>query len=91
MCLCFQHLFEFVPFFVLVPVLTYLVAIYICSDGEHVTLGYFEREDLLCVVAHLRATDVVSTIALWGRSMGAGVCVCVSYNLFEFIPCHGLY
>ena len=44
------------------------------SDGEHVTLGYFEREDLMCVVAHLRATDVVSTIALWGRSMGAGAC-----------------
>ena len=43
------------------------------SDGEYVTLGYFEREDLMCVVAHLRATDVVSTIALWGRSMGAGV------------------
>lgn len=41
------------------------------SDGDHVTLGHFEREDLLCVVAHLRATDVVSTIALWGRSMGA--------------------
>jgi len=42
------------------------------SDGEFVSLGYYEREDLLCVVAHLRATDVVSTIALWGRSMGAG-------------------
>ena len=41
------------------------------SDGDHVTLGFFEREDLMCVVAHLRATDVVSTIALWGRSMGA--------------------
>ncbi|EED91297.1 hypothetical protein THAPSDRAFT_269163 [Thalassiosira pseudonana CCMP1335] len=41
------------------------------SDGEHVSLGYYEREDLMCVVAHLRATDVVSTIALWGRSMGA--------------------
>lgn len=41
------------------------------SDGEHVTLGFYEREDLMCVVAHLRATDVVSTIALWGRSMGA--------------------
>mmetsp|Transcript_13668 Transcript_13668/g.29626 ORF Transcript_13668/g.29626 Transcript_13668/m.29626 type:complete len:577 (-) Transcript_13668:46-1776(-) len=41
------------------------------SDGDHVTLGYYEREDLMCVVAHLRATDVVSTIALWGRSMGA--------------------
>ena len=47
------------------------------SDGDHVTLGYFEREDLMCVVAHLRATDVVSTIALWGRSMGAGMFMCV--------------
>jgi hypothetical protein len=42
------------------------------SDGDHVTLGYYEREDLMCVVAHLRATEIVSTIALWGRSMGAG-------------------
>lgn len=25
----------------------------------------------MCVIAHLRATNVVSTIALWGRSMGA--------------------
>jgi len=41
------------------------------SDGEYVSLGYYEREDLMCVVAHLRATKVVSTIALWGRSMGA--------------------
>jgi len=41
------------------------------SDGEYVSLGYYEREDLSCVVVHLRATNVVSTIALWGRSMGA--------------------
>jgi pimeloyl-ACP methyl ester carboxylesterase len=41
------------------------------SDGEFVSLGYYEREDLSCCVAHLRATNVVSTIALWGRSMGA--------------------
>ena len=54
------------------------------SDGDHVTLGYFEREDLLCVVAHLRATDVVSTIALWGRSMGAGTCV----KCFTLLLCH---
>ena len=52
------------------------------SDGDHVTLGYFEREDLMCVVAHLRATDVVSTIALWGRSMGAGMFMCVLVVLF---------
>jgi hypothetical protein len=41
------------------------------SDGEYVSLGYYEREDLSCIIAHLRATNVVSTIALWGRSMGA--------------------
>ena len=41
------------------------------SDGEYVSLVYYEREDLSCIVAHLRATNVVSTIALWGRSMGA--------------------
>ena len=41
------------------------------SDGDHVSLGYYEREDLMCVIAHLRATNVVSTIAIWGRSMGA--------------------
>jgi len=41
------------------------------SDGEYVSLGFYEREDLMCVIAHLRATNVVSTIALWGRSMGA--------------------
>lgn len=35
------------------------------SDGEYVSLGYYEREDLSCIVAHLRATNVVSTIALW--------------------------
>ena len=41
------------------------------SDGDYVSLGHYEREDLSCVVAHLRGTNIVSTIALWGRSMGA--------------------
>jgi hypothetical protein len=41
------------------------------SDGDFVSLGYYEREDLSCIIAHLRSTTVVSTIALWGRSMGA--------------------
>ena len=62
------------------------------SDGEHVTLGYFEREDLMCVVAHLRATPFVSTIALWGRSMGAGewgiiCCHICSMYLWLIISC----
>jgi alpha/beta superfamily hydrolase len=43
------------------------------SDGDYVSLGYFEREDLSCVVKHLRSLDEdsVSKIAVWGRSMGA--------------------
>ncbi|KFG99519.1 putative protein c14orf29 [Toxoplasma gondii VAND] len=41
------------------------------SDGEYVSLGWWEREDLDVVIEHLRATGRVSTIGLWGRSMGA--------------------
>ncbi|CAJ1939566.1 unnamed protein product [Cylindrotheca closterium] len=56
------------------------------SDGEFVSLGYYEREDLATVVAHLRRLhhqqqkdtgDEVAEfkIALWGRSMGASTAI----------------
>lgn len=41
------------------------------SDGEYISLGWYEREDVKAVVEHLRESDRVSTIGLWGRSMGA--------------------
>ncbi|PNY09910.1 alpha/beta fold hydrolase, partial [Trifolium pratense] len=41
------------------------------SDGEHVSLGWHEKEDLRMVVAYLRSDKQVSRIGLWGRSMGA--------------------
>jgi len=41
------------------------------SEGEYISLGWFEREDVQVVVEHLRNSDMVSTIGLWGRSMGA--------------------
>eukprot|EP00451_Oxyrrhis_marina_P030002 CAMPEP_0204381206 /NCGR_PEP_ID=MMETSP0469-20131031/54028_1 /ASSEMBLY_ACC=CAM_ASM_000384 /TAXON_ID=2969 /ORGANISM="Oxyrrhis marina" /LENGTH=244 /DNA_ID=CAMNT_0051372993 /DNA_START=112 /DNA_END=843 /DNA_ORIENTATION=+ len=41
------------------------------SDGEHVSLGYFEREDVEAAVDYLANSGTVSTIGLWGRSMGA--------------------
>lgn len=34
-------------------------------------MGYYEREDVEVVVNYLRGTKRVSTIGLWGRSMGA--------------------
>ncbi len=41
------------------------------SDGDWVTLGAREVDDLAVAVAHLRTLEHVSTIGLWGRSMGA--------------------
>ncbi len=41
------------------------------SDGEYVTLGANERLDCRAVVTYLRAEGKTSTIAFWGRSMGA--------------------
>ena len=48
------------------------------SDGEYVSLGLFEREDLATVVAHLRRHHNKNKnlkIALWGRSMGAATAI----------------
>ncbi|XP_042037533.1 uncharacterized protein LOC121783503 [Salvia splendens] len=41
------------------------------SGGEHVTLGWNEKDDLKAVVNYLREDGNVSLIGLWGRSMGA--------------------
>jgi cephalosporin-C deacetylase-like acetyl esterase len=41
------------------------------SEGEFVSLGYYEKDDLDCVVKHLRESGRVTRIGLWGRSMGA--------------------
>ncbi|XP_015062246.1 uncharacterized protein LOC107007913 isoform X1 [Solanum pennellii] len=41
------------------------------SGGEHVTLGWNEKDDLRAVVEYLRTDGNVSLIGLWGRSMGA--------------------
>ena len=41
------------------------------SDGDFISLGWYERDDCAAVVEHMRATNTVSTIGLWGRSMGA--------------------
>jgi len=43
------------------------------SEGQYVSLGAFEKEDLEVVIKHLRQKRALSdvTIGLWGRSMGA--------------------
>ncbi|CAI9087079.1 OLC1v1021062C1 [Oldenlandia corymbosa var. corymbosa] len=41
------------------------------SGGDHVSLGWHEKNDLKVVVSYLRTNSKISRIALWGRSMGA--------------------
>lgn len=41
------------------------------SEGEHVTLGWKETDDLRSVIEYLKNSGTVSKIAFWGRSMGA--------------------
>lgn len=41
------------------------------SDGDYVSLGWHEKDDLKVVVSYLRGNKQTSRIGLWGRSMGA--------------------
>ncbi|XP_041992655.1 uncharacterized protein LOC121743416 isoform X2 [Salvia splendens] len=41
------------------------------SDGDYVSLGWHEKNDLKVVISYLRSNEKVSRIGLWGRSMGA--------------------
>mgnify|MGYP000891258586 CR=1 FL=1 len=41
------------------------------SEGKYISLGYYERDDVEVAVNYLRNSKRVSTIGLWGRSMGA--------------------
>eukprot|EP00009_Paramoeba_aestuarina_P008916 CAMPEP_0201507776 /NCGR_PEP_ID=MMETSP0161_2-20130828/1344_1 /ASSEMBLY_ACC=CAM_ASM_000251 /TAXON_ID=180227 /ORGANISM="Neoparamoeba aestuarina, Strain SoJaBio B1-5/56/2" /LENGTH=506 /DNA_ID=CAMNT_0047902241 /DNA_START=47 /DNA_END=1564 /DNA_ORIENTATION=- len=41
------------------------------SDGEYISLGYYEKDDVTCLVEYLKERNKTSKVALWGRSMGA--------------------
>lgn len=45
------------------------------SDGDYVSLGWHEKDDLNIVVSYLRSQKQISCIGLWGRSMGAVTCL----------------
>lgn len=45
------------------------------SEGEYISLGWYERRDLKAAVDYLRGLPFTSGIGLWGRSMGAATCV----------------
>eukprot|EP01017_Pseudomicrothorax_dubius_P049945 TRINITY_DN9367_c0_g1_i4.p1 TRINITY_DN9367_c0_g1~~TRINITY_DN9367_c0_g1_i4.p1 ORF type:complete len:388 (-),score=51.76 TRINITY_DN9367_c0_g1_i4:60-1223(-) len=41
------------------------------SEGEYISLGINEQDDVEAVVQYLRRSEGISAIGLWGRSMGA--------------------
>jgi len=41
------------------------------SEGEYISLGWYETLDVQCIINFLRKSNKVSAIGLWGRSMGA--------------------
>lgn len=41
------------------------------SEGDYISLGWYEKDDVKTIVEYLRKSGTVSTIGLWGRSMGA--------------------
>jgi alpha/beta superfamily hydrolase len=38
------------------------------SEGDYISLGWYERDDVEVVIDWLRASNKVSTIGLWGTT-----------------------
>ena len=43
------------------------------SGGEYISLGAFEKDDVMKAIQYLNESQNITRIALWGRSMGAAV------------------
>ena len=50
------------------------------SEGEYISLGYFEKEDVKTVVDFVEKLPGVGKIGIWGRSMGAATSLMYSYT-----------
>ncbi|OHS94505.1 Clan SC, family S9, unassigned serine peptidase [Tritrichomonas foetus] len=50
------------------------------SDGEYISLGYFETQDLTFLINQLKTSFRMGPFALWGRSMGAATAVMCTHS-----------
>jgi cephalosporin-C deacetylase-like acetyl esterase len=58
------------------------------SDGEFVSLGFYERQDLATVIEYLHTQSPrVRSIGLWGRSMGAVTSIMYASKDDQSIQC----
>ena len=49
-------------------------------EGEYISLGYHEKEDVRVVIDFVKKIEGVGEIGLWGRSMGAATALLYSYS-----------
>eukprot|EP01104_Vermistella_antarctica_P020853 TRINITY_DN9111_c0_g1_i3.p1 TRINITY_DN9111_c0_g1~~TRINITY_DN9111_c0_g1_i3.p1 ORF type:complete len:913 (+),score=165.18 TRINITY_DN9111_c0_g1_i3:342-3080(+) len=57
------------------------------SEGEYISLGYFEKADVECAVEYLQTQKGVGSISLWGRSMGASTALLYSAAHPQNVKC----
>jgi alpha/beta superfamily hydrolase len=50
------------------------------SEGEFVSLGHFEKEDISTVIKYIYCQKPTIHIVLWGRSMGAAASILYSFS-----------
>lgn len=52
------------------------------SEGEYISLGYHEKDDLQIAIQYLREEQGAKEVFIWGRSMGAvtGLLYCAKYK-----------
>ena len=50
------------------------------SEGEYISLGFHEKEDLKIIVDFVSKLPYVSSIGLWGHSMGAATAILFAAN-----------
>ena len=50
------------------------------SEGEYISLGWYEPQDVETIISFLRKTKRISTIGIWGRSMGAVTAIIYGYK-----------
>ena len=55
------------------------------SEGDWVSLGFYEREDSEKIIYFLKKNKGITRILLWGRSMGASISIMLSENKSNMI------
>lgn len=62
-----------------------------CSDGDYISLGYFEKQDIEEIMQFLNQAFGLGPFALWGRSMGAATAALAKSPLLQSIVCDSAY